>query len=112
MGHKHEEFGAMPEKQSEVRPRLPTHPLARRTLSILHDVRRRAPATTPELLLAEAVERLAARPILAAREGDAEAARNRHPPPTPRRAKHVRQCYSSSRLSGHIRQTVSPPGNL
>src|SRR5271165_3629601 len=70
MGHKHEEFGDMPEKQSEVRPRLPTHPLARRTLSILHDVRRRARATTPTLLLAEAVERLAVRPILAAREGD------------------------------------------
>ena len=44
--------------------------------------------------------------------GMAEAARDRHPPPTPRRPKRVRRCYSSSQLSGHIRQIVSPPGNL
>lgn len=49
------------------------HPLARRTLAILQDLRRRARATTPALLLAEAVERLAVRPILAAREGDRSA---------------------------------------
>jgi len=47
-----------------------THPLARRTLSILQDLRRRASATAPALLLAEAVECLVVRPILAAREGD------------------------------------------
>jgi CRISPR-associated exonuclease Cas4 len=47
-----------------------THPLARRVLTILQDLRRRARATTPALLLAEAVERLAVRPILSAREGD------------------------------------------
>ncbi|RWQ22729.1 UvrD-helicase domain-containing protein [Mesorhizobium sp.] len=46
------------------------HPTARRTLSILQDLRRKSRATTPALLLAEAAERLAIGPILAAREGD------------------------------------------
>lgn len=50
-----------------------THPLARRTLAVLQDLRRRARATTPALLLAEAAERLAIRPTLAAREGDRSA---------------------------------------
>lgn len=50
-----------------------THPVARRILSILQGLRARARATTPALLLAEAVERLAVRPILAAREGDRSA---------------------------------------
>jgi len=50
-----------------------THPPARRTLSILQDLRRRARATTPALLLAEAVERLAVGPIFAAREGNRSA---------------------------------------
>jgi CRISPR-associated exonuclease Cas4 len=50
-----------------------THPLARCTLAILQDLRRRARATTPALLLAEAAERFAVRPILAAREGDRSA---------------------------------------
>ncbi|MCP3468192.1 exodeoxyribonuclease V subunit beta [Bradyrhizobium sp. CCGUVB23] len=45
------------------------HPHARRALAILQDLRRRARATTPALLLAEAVERLSVRPFLAAREG-------------------------------------------
>jgi CRISPR-associated exonuclease Cas4 len=49
------------------------HPLARRTLAILQDLRRRARATTPALLLAEAVERLAVRPALAGRESDRSA---------------------------------------
>ncbi|MBN9532177.1 MAG: UvrD-helicase domain-containing protein [Alphaproteobacteria bacterium] len=49
------------------------HPLARRTLAILQDLRRRVRATTPALLLAEGVERLAVRPTLAAREGDRSA---------------------------------------
>ncbi|RUV68032.1 DNA helicase UvrD, partial [Mesorhizobium sp. M5C.F.Ca.IN.020.14.1.1] len=49
------------------------HPVARRVLTILQDLRRRARATTPALLLAEAVERLAVRPILSAREGDRSA---------------------------------------
>ncbi len=39
-------------------------------LSILQDLRRRARATTPALLLSEAAERLAVRPILTARVGD------------------------------------------
>ncbi|WEX85812.1 UvrD-helicase domain-containing protein [Sinorhizobium garamanticum] len=47
-----------------------THPIARRTLAILQELRRRVRATTPAFLLAEAAERLAVRPILAAREGD------------------------------------------
>jgi DNA-binding FadR family transcriptional regulator len=42
------------------------HPVARRVLTILQDLRRRARATTPALLLAEAVERLAVQPILSA----------------------------------------------
>jgi CRISPR-associated exonuclease Cas4 len=45
------------------------HPTARRVLLILQDLRRRARATTPALLLAEAVERLAVRPIVSMREG-------------------------------------------
>jgi ATP-dependent exoDNAse (exonuclease V) beta subunit len=49
------------------------HPTARRALTILQDLRRRARATTPALLLAEATERLAVRPILSAREGDRSA---------------------------------------
>jgi CRISPR-associated exonuclease Cas4 len=49
------------------------HPVARRTLQILQDLRRRARSTTPALLLAEAVERLAVRPILRAREEDRSA---------------------------------------
>ena len=54
-------------------PITSTHPVARRVLTILQDLRRRARATTPALLLAEAVERLAVRPILSAREGDRSA---------------------------------------
>ncbi len=49
------------------------HPIARRTLSVLQDLRRRSRATTPALLLAEATERLAVQPILTAREGDRSA---------------------------------------
>jgi len=40
---------------------------------ILQDLRRRARVTTPSLLLAEAVERLAVRPILSMREGERSA---------------------------------------
>jgi CRISPR-associated exonuclease Cas4 len=49
------------------------HPVARRTLFILQDLRRRSKMTTPALLLAEAAERLAVGPILSAREGDRSA---------------------------------------
>jgi CRISPR-associated exonuclease Cas4 len=49
------------------------HPTARRALLILQDLHRRARATTPALLLAEAAERLMVRPILATREGDKSA---------------------------------------
>jgi CRISPR-associated exonuclease Cas4 len=54
-------------------PALISHPTARKTLSILRDLRRRSRATTPMLLLSEAVERLAILPILAARQGDQSA---------------------------------------
>lgn len=49
------------------------HPVAHRALLILQDLRRRARATSPALLLAEAAERLAVRSILTAREGDRSA---------------------------------------
>lgn len=49
------------------------HPTGRRALGILQDLRRRARTTTPALLLAEATERLAVRPILNAREHDRSA---------------------------------------
>ena len=45
------------------------HPGARRALSILRDLRRKAWAATPASLLAEAAERLALGPIMAARDG-------------------------------------------
>jgi ATP-dependent exoDNAse (exonuclease V) beta subunit len=51
-------------------PEQVTHPVARETLSILRDLRRRARSTSPMLLLSEAIERLMMRPILAARHGD------------------------------------------
>jgi len=43
---------------------------ARAVLTILQELRRRSGSTTPQLLLAEAVERLRVRPILATRGGD------------------------------------------
>lgn len=68
----------MPANRPEAMPRFSVrtpadqvgHPTASEALSILQDLRRRARATTPALLLAEAVERLSVRPILSAREGD------------------------------------------
>jgi CRISPR-associated exonuclease Cas4 len=51
-------------------PEQVLHPLAHRALSTLQELRRHAQTTTPALLLAEAAERLAIWPILAAREGD------------------------------------------
>lgn len=64
---------ALPRFSVLTNPHQVVHPLARRTLTILQDLRRRARATMPALLLAEAAERLAVRPILAAREGDRSA---------------------------------------
>ncbi len=61
---------AIPQFSLTTEVELITHPTARRVLMILRDLRRRARATTPALILAEAVERLAIRPILRAREGD------------------------------------------
>ncbi len=70
-----------PEERPDAIPRFSlmtdadhvNHPTARRAVLILQDLHRRARATTPALLLAEAAERLMVRPILAAREGDKSA---------------------------------------
>src|SRR6267154_1330188 len=70
----HEErLDAIPRFSLMTEPDHVNHPSARRALSILQDLHRRARATTPALLLAEAAERLMVRPILAAREGDKSA---------------------------------------
>src|SRR5207302_7425412 len=61
---------ALPRFSVLTDPDLVPHAVAREVLLTLRDLRRRSRATTPMLLLAEAVERLAVRPILAAREGD------------------------------------------
>ena len=65
--------GAIPRFSLRTAAEHVPHPTARRALTILQDLRRLAPATTPALLLAEAIERLAIRPILSAREGDRSA---------------------------------------
>ena len=64
---------AIPHFSLATDPDQVTHPVARSVLMILQDLRRRARATTPALLLAEAVERLAVRPLLSAREGERSA---------------------------------------
>ena len=64
---------AIPRFSLATDPDHVAHPVAQQILTILQDLRRRARATTPALLLAEAVERLAVRPILSAREGDRSA---------------------------------------
>ena len=48
-------------------PDLVAHPLARAVLEDLQDLRRRAPITSPSLILSEAIEKLSARVIMAAR---------------------------------------------
>jgi ATP-dependent exoDNAse (exonuclease V) beta subunit len=63
---------ALPEPQRFsllTEPSLVSHSLARETLVILRELQRHAHTTTPALLLAQAVERLSLRPLLAAREG-------------------------------------------
>jgi CRISPR-associated exonuclease Cas4 len=65
--------GAIPRFSMSTDPADVSHPLARRTLSILRELRRRSRATTPALLLAESVERLDIRSVLAIREGDRSA---------------------------------------
>jgi CRISPR-associated exonuclease Cas4 len=59
--------GGIPRLWVGTNPDLVEHPVARETLSILRELRRRHRSTTPMLLLSEAIERLAIRPILAAR---------------------------------------------
>ncbi|MGH8302830.1 MAG: UvrD-helicase domain-containing protein, partial [Steroidobacteraceae bacterium] len=51
-------------------PALVSHPVVQNAFAVLRDLRRRSRYTTPLLLLSEAIERLAIRPILAARDGD------------------------------------------
>ncbi len=51
-------------------PALVEHPVARETLTILRDLRRRVQSTAPSLLIAEATERLKLRAILVARSAD------------------------------------------
>ncbi len=48
-------------------PSVVQHPIAKSVLAALHDLRRRAAVSTPSLILAEAIERLNARVIMAAR---------------------------------------------
>lgn len=68
----------LPVDASHPRPRFSVttplehvvHPGARRALSILQDLRRRARTVTPSLVLEEAAERFLVRPLLAARERD------------------------------------------
>lgn len=64
-----EEPDQLPRLTINTDPAEIEHPVAREALNILRDLRPRAWATTPSLLLGEAVERLAIRPILSAREG-------------------------------------------
>jgi ATP-dependent exoDNAse (exonuclease V) beta subunit len=52
---------------------LVSHQGARSVLTVLQDLRRRAPATTPRILLSEAIERLQLRVVLAARHGNRSA---------------------------------------
>ena len=54
-------------------PEEVSHPVAKPVLSLLRDLRRRARLTTPALVLAEAIERLGVRPVLAARASDRSA---------------------------------------
>ena len=68
-----DQLEAIPQFSLATDPDHVAHPVARRVLTILQDLRRRTRATTPALLLMEAVERLAVRPILSARDGDRSA---------------------------------------
>jgi len=65
--------GEIPKFSLLTDPAHVSHPVAHRTLSILRELRRRSRATTPALLLAESVERLDIRSVLAIREGDRSA---------------------------------------
>jgi ATP-dependent exoDNAse (exonuclease V) beta subunit len=64
-----------PHRVFDVRtpPELVAHPVARAVLKILQDLRARAGATTPRSLVAEAIEQLHLRVILAARHGNRSA---------------------------------------
>jgi ATP-dependent exoDNAse (exonuclease V) beta subunit len=69
----HQAFAAKdPHRLFDVRiqPELVSHPVARSVLTALQHLRARAGATTPRILLAEAIEKLHLRVILAARHGN------------------------------------------
>jgi CRISPR-associated exonuclease Cas4 len=51
-------------------PSVIAHPVARETLTVLRDLRRRVASTAPSILIAEAIERLKIRAILMARSSD------------------------------------------
>lgn len=61
---------ASPRLSLSTDPALVPHALARETLAILRDLRRRVRSTTPALLLREAIERLRVRAILMTRSPD------------------------------------------
>jgi CRISPR-associated exonuclease Cas4 len=60
---------AIPRFSVRTDPEIIFHPIAREVVSSLQHLRRKANSTSPTLLLAEAVEQLQIRPILAARGG-------------------------------------------
>jgi CRISPR-associated exonuclease Cas4 len=72
--------GGLPEQADagQLAPRLTlttdpsaiAHPVARETLTVLRDLRRRVASTAPSVLIAEAIERLKTRAILMARSSD------------------------------------------
>jgi CRISPR-associated exonuclease Cas4 len=59
-----------PRLSLRIDPSSVQHPVARHTLAVLRDLRRRMRTTTPSLLIAEAIERLRIRAILVARSAD------------------------------------------
>ena len=72
----HRAFAANgPHRLFDIRtpPELLTHPVAQSVLVTLQHLRRRAGSTTPRILLAEAIEKLHLRVILAARHGNRSA---------------------------------------
>ncbi|MCP3440667.1 exodeoxyribonuclease V subunit beta [Bradyrhizobium sp. CCGUVB14] len=65
-----EDRSPTPRLTLQTQPEQINHPLARETLIVLRDLRRRVRRTTPFLLLSEAIDRLRVRATLAARGSD------------------------------------------
>jgi CRISPR-associated exonuclease Cas4 len=70
LASKEDGAGVPPRLSLRTDPALVPHPLARETLTILRDLRRRVRGTAPALLLGEAIERLRVRAILMTRSPD------------------------------------------